>query len=135
MPNAGPPYHGSCHCGAVRFEIDMEPTEAYACYCSLCRRRSMRVTTVPENRLRITKGEDMLGLYQWNTGVAQHRFCRNCGIYVFHRKRSWPDMFGVNLGCLDDFDSSSLPFRKADGLDMTVESNDPRPEWTGPRVR
>jgi hypothetical protein len=127
------PYHGSCHCGAVRFEIDVEPVEAYTCDCSLCRRRSARMTNVHESKLRITAGEDRLGLYQWNARIARHYFCTVCGIYPFHRKRSMPDTYGVNLGCLDDFDSSKLPHRAASGLDMTVVADSPRPEWTGPR--
>jgi hypothetical protein len=126
-------FHGSCHCGAVRFEIDITPVEAYSCDCSLCRRRSARMTNVPQNKLRITQGEDKLSLYQWNTKIARHYFCSVCGIYPFHRKRSMPDTYGVNLACLDDFDSSGLPFRAAEGKDMSVVDPSPRETWPGPR--
>ena len=129
-----PLYHGSCHCGAVRFEIEHEPAEAYTCDCSLCRRRSARMTSVHESKFRITQGADKLSLYQWNMRIARHYFCSVCGIYPFHKKRSMPDTYGVNLACLDDFDSSNLPHRKASGLDMTVAPEGARPEWTGPRI-
>jgi hypothetical protein len=91
------------------------------------------MTNVHESKLRITAGEGRLGLYQWNARIAQHYFCTVCGIYPFHRKRSMPDTYGVNLACLDDFDSSNLPLRAASGIDHTVVAESPRPEWTGPR--
>lgn len=32
-------YHGSCHCGAVKFEADLDLTQSsYRCNCSICRR-------------------------------------------------------------------------------------------------
>ena len=75
----------------------------------------------------------MLTLYQWNTRRAKHYFCRHCGIYVFHRKRSQPDHFGVNIFCLDGFDASKIAVRATDGKDMSVSGPSPRAEWPGPR--
>ncbi|MBI1361915.1 MAG: GFA family protein [Alphaproteobacteria bacterium] len=128
-----PTYHGSCHCGAVRFTIDAEISEIYTCDCSLCRRKSARMTTVHESRLIITEGEDKLNLYQWNARIAKHYFCSVCGIYPFHKKRSMPDHYGVNVACLEDFDASSVPFRAADGKDMPIVDPSARKDWPGPR--
>lgn len=89
---------------------------------------------VPERALTVLAGEQMLTLYQWNTRIARHYFCRRCGIYVFHRKRAAPDHFGVNIYCLDDFDPRSVTVRPTEGANMTVAERDPRPEWPGPRV-
>ena len=86
-----PTHHGSCHCGAVTFRIEGEITESYTCDCSLCRKKNALMAKVPQDRLTITSGEDKLSLYQWNTRVAKHYFCKLCGIYPFHRKRSNPD--------------------------------------------
>jgi hypothetical protein len=127
-------HSGSCHCGAVRFQIEWEPTQLTTCDCSLCVKRNALMTKVPESALKILAGEDMLSLYQWNTRRAQHHFCRACGIYVFHRKRAAPDHFGVNIFCLDDFDYSSLPIIATEGANMTVVHLEPRAEWPGPRV-
>ncbi len=124
---------GSCHCGAVRFRVEAEIAELTRCDCSLCRRKGALMAQVPERGVQILAGEDALALYQWNTGVARHYFCRVCGIYPFHRKRAAPDHYGVNVGCLEDFDAAAYPLRLADGASMTVAHDNARPEWTGPR--
>jgi hypothetical protein len=127
-------FKGSCHCGGVKFRIDAEITELTTCDCSLCAIRNAVMTKVPESALTVLEGESLLTLYQWNTRRAKHYFCSRCGIYVFHRKRSMPDHFGINVLCLEGFDPASVPVRATQGLNMTVEDPDPRPEWPGPRV-
>jgi hypothetical protein len=114
-----PLYHGSCHCRAVRFEIDTEITDLITCDCSICRRRSAVMAGVHESKLRITAGEDKLTLYQWNTGVARHYFCIVCGIYPFHKRRSMPDHYGVNIACLDDFDATARAVTRVRGSALT----------------
>lgn len=126
-------WSGSCHCGAVRFRVEGEIDELTRCDCSLCRRKGALMAKVHESGLVIETGEENLTLYRWNTGVARHWFCRTCGIYPFHRKRSAPDSYGVNVGCLEEFDVTAYPYRLADGLTMSVRPSGARPEWTGPR--
>ena len=36
--------------------------------------------------------------------IAEHFFCKHCGIYTHHNRRTDPNGMGVNLGCLDDVD-------------------------------
>jgi hypothetical protein len=127
-------FKGSCHCGGVKFCIDAEITELTTCDCSLCAIRNAVMTKVPENALTVLEGESLLTLYQWNTRRAKHYFCSRCGIYVFHRKRSMPDHFGINVFCLEGFDPASVPVRATRGLNMTVEDPTARAEWPGPRV-
>ncbi len=132
-PNSGPTYHGSCHCGAVRFTVEGPIDEAYTCDCSLCSKKNALMANVHESRLTITAGEDRLGLYQWNARIAKHYFCTQCGIYPFHRKRSMPDHYGVNLKALDDFDWSVVPVRDAKGQGMPIVDPNAREDWPGPR--
>ena len=113
-------YHGSCHCGAVRFEIETELTEAIWCDCSLCRKKNARIVGVHESKFRLLAGEDNLALYQWNHRIARHYFCKTCGIYPFHKRRSQPDHYGINLYCLDDADVDAVPIVPADGKSMSV---------------
>ena len=116
-------YKGSCHCGAVAFEIDTEFTEFMEftkCDYSLCRKKNAVMTKVHESRFRLLQGEVFLDLYRWNTRVAKHHFCTRCGIYTFHRKRVTPDFFGINVYCLDDADISNVPIVEVDGQTMTM---------------
>ncbi len=128
-----PTYSGSCHCGAIRFEIDIVISDLYTCDCSLCSKKNALMTTVHEGRFKLLAGEDKLSLYQWNARIARHYFCSVCGIYPFHRKRSMPDHYGVNVRCLDNCDASGMPVRAAEGRGMSLVEGNPREEWPGPR--
>lgn len=102
---------GTCHCGAVAIEVDLDEdgfTDLRRCDCSLCRRKGAIMASVPRGRLRVVRGEDALRLYQWNTGVAEHWFCGTCGIYTHHRRRSNPDEYGFNTGCFEGVDPALL---------------------------
>ena len=111
-------YRGSCHCGAIVFEIETDFPELTTCDCSICRRRSALMVKVHEDRFRLVAGEVSLVEYRFHTQTARHFFCRTCGIYPFHRKRVTPDFYGVNVGCLDDFDVTGIPVRRAAGAAM-----------------
>jgi len=128
------PLKGSCHCGAVRFELRGEISELTTCDCSLCVKKNAVMAKVHESALTVTAGEELLSLYQWNTRRAKHYFCSRCGIYTFHRKRAAPDHYGVNVFCLDGFDAASIPVRATEGIGMSVEDPAARPEWPGPRA-
>lgn len=127
-------HSGSCHCGGIRFTVNHEPVELTTCDCSLCIKRNALMAKVPETALSIQKGQELLATYEWNSRRAKHHFCRQCGIYVFHRKRAAPDHFGVNVFCLDGFDVASLPVRATEGRGMSVVSDEPLDEWPGPRT-
>lgn len=124
---------GSCHCGAVRFRVDAQIDELTTCDCSLCVKKNALMGKVHESALTIVEGEDLLTLYEWNTHRAKHYFCSRCGIYTFHRKRSAPDHFGVNIHCLDGFDVAALPIRATEGANMTLTADAANPDWPGPR--
>jgi hypothetical protein len=101
---------GSCHCGAVEFEVDLENglKDLRRCNCSLCRRKNAIMACVPIERFRLIKGADVLTLYKWNTMVAEHYFCSICGIYTHHRRRLDPGEYGFNVACLDGIDVNGL---------------------------
>jgi hypothetical protein len=92
---------GACHCGAVRFEAEVDLGSARRCDCSLCRMRGAVAVSAPLEGFTLLAGEDALRLYQFNTGTAKHYFCGTCGIYTHHQRRSNPDQYGVNVACLD----------------------------------
>jgi hypothetical protein len=94
-------YSGSCHCGAVRFEVEApDEVEAEDCNCSICRMSGFLHLIVPKSKFTLLAGEQNLSLYTFNTGVAKHYFCSTCGIKPFYVPRSNPDGIDVNIRCL-----------------------------------
>ncbi|MBC3926989.1 GFA family protein [Undibacterium sp. CY21W] len=107
-------HKATCHCGAVELELDLPNgiVDARRCDCSMCRRRGAIVASVPLSGIRIIKGMEFLKLYQFNTFTAKHYFCANCGIYTHHQRRSNPEQYGYNVGCLEGvnpFDLRDVP--------------------------
>ena len=95
-------HRGACHCGAVRFEVEAPGRlVALECNCSICTKSGYLHLIVPRSRFRILRGEDALATYTFGTGVAQHYFCKTCGIKPFYVPRSNPDGIDVNVRCLD----------------------------------
>jgi len=109
-------HRGGCHCGRVRFEVDA-PAEldVQLCNCSICSMTSYLHLIVPAARFRLIKGEEALTTYTFNTGVAQHHFCSNCGIKSFYVPRSNPDGISVNARCLEPETVASIRITSFDG--------------------
>ncbi len=94
-------YHGSCHCGAIKFEVEApESVEVENCNCSICAMTGFLHLIVPARNFRLLSGEESLTTYTFNTGVAKHKFCKICGVKPFYIPRSNPDGVDVNLRCL-----------------------------------
>jgi hypothetical protein len=112
--NAAGEMEGSCHCGTVRFRVKLLDgfNTIRRCTCSYCRMRGAVAVSARVGDISFHSGEDALTLYQFNTHVAQHYFCSKCGIYTHHRRRSKPELYGVNLACLSGvspFDFAEIP--------------------------
>jgi len=101
-------YKGSCHCGSVKFSVETDLSKVVQCNCSICKRKFAKMNLLPKESLKITKGENNLCIYQFGTNVAKHFFCKTCGIYTHHQRKSDPNGIGVNLGCLDELDSFNI---------------------------
>jgi hypothetical protein len=97
------PVKVTCHCGAVELAVHLGQDLSFAkrCDCSFCCRRGTPAVTVPFDGLRIVRGEENLTLYSFGTHTAKHYFCKTCGIYTHHRRRSDPNEYGVNMGAID----------------------------------
>lgn len=95
-------YSGSCHCGAVRFELEAPASiVCNECNCSICSKTGYLHYIVPREKMKLLQGEDSLTTYSWGTHVAQHTFCKICGIKSFYLPRSNPDGFDINVRCLE----------------------------------
>ena len=116
-------YRGSCHCGAVRFEAELDLEQStYRCNCSICRRTRFWPAVAGENGFRLLAGDSELTPYLFNTRRNQHYFCKHCGVRAFGVGTETPigKMYGINLGCLagvSEEELSRLPITYVDGLD------------------
>ena len=111
-------YEGGCHCGRVRFriQVDLENSTVGECNCSICTKKGILHIGVTCEQLEILCGAEDLTTYQFNTGIAKHTFCRHCGMHPFYVPRSDPEDYSVNARCLDDFDTVEMrPRRLFDG--------------------
>lgn len=96
-------YDAACHCGTVRFRVRLADgfNTIRRCTCSYCRMRGAIAVSATQEDLEFVQGEDNLTLYEFNTRTAKHYFCSTCGIYTHHQRRSNPQLFGVNVACLE----------------------------------
>jgi hypothetical protein len=95
-------YGGSCHCGAIQFQVEApEKIKCADCNCSICSKSGYLHLIVPRSKLKLLQGESSITTYSWGTGIAKHTLCRTCGIKPFYIPRSNPDGYDVNVRCLD----------------------------------
>jgi hypothetical protein len=111
-------YAGGCHCGAVRFEVEAaERLEVTDCNCSMCSKFGYLHLIVPKERFKLLRGEESLSRYTFNTGTAQHLFCKVCGVKSFYVPRSHPDGISVNARCLDEGGVTDMSIDTFNGRD------------------
>ena len=109
-------HSGSCHCGAVRFEVDAPArVKVEDCNCSICRKSGYLHLIVSRDRFRLLEGEDNLTTYTFNTGTAKHMFCNTCGVKSYYVPRSHPTGYSVNVRSIDSDTFEALDIHPFDG--------------------
>lgn len=106
--------NAACHCKTVTFSVIL--TDGFntirRCNCSFCRMRGAVAVSANLKDIKILTGQESLTEYRFGTKEAVHFFCKVCGIYTFHQRRSNPQQYGVNIACLEDcspFDFTKVP--------------------------
>src|SRR6185436_3647757 len=116
---------GGCHCGRVRFEVrapaDIEVVE---CNCSMCGKTGFLHLIVARDDFALLQGKDDLTTYTFNTGVAQHYFCKVCGVKSFYVPRSHPDKYSVNVRCLDAGTLGKVTIKPFNGREWEVHAGE-----------
>ncbi len=98
---------GSCHCGAVRFEVDIDVGKG-ASRCN-CRK---------PDAFALVAGKESVGEYVWGASVSSRFFCKHCGTYCYgsgHLAQLGGDFVSVNFNCLDDIDLTQIKIIYWDG--------------------
>ncbi len=118
-------HSGSCHYGAVVIEVEAPyGIDVHECNCSMCERTGfLHLIASPQN-FRLVQGKPSITTDTFNTGVAQHYFCKHCGCKPYYIPRSNPDGFSVNLRCLDKTNFSKITIIPFDGQNWESQGNE-----------
>ena len=111
-------YKGSCHCGDVRFEVELEPEKVIACNCSICSRMGWWLAFVGSEQFTQVSGESALTDYQFGKERIHHPFCRRCGAHTFSHglNERGERLYSINVRCLAGVDLEKLEVIPHDGL-------------------
>ena len=97
--NQAPKHVGSCHCGAVKFEADVDATAGMRCNCTVCTKLGGLIAIVKPEAFRLLAGERDSSFYEWGGKTAKRYFCKSCGISCF--SRGYLEQLGGDYVCAE----------------------------------
>jgi hypothetical protein len=123
---------GGCHCGAVRFEVELEAVHGGRCNCSICTKIAQTSAIVKPSAFRLLKGAESLSSYAWGAAISTRYFCKHCGVHCYgagHLAEVGGDYVAANLNCLDHIDVSTIPVIHWDGRHNNWEGGPRSTPW------
>lgn len=101
---------GSCHCGAVRFEVDSpHPYPFNLCYCSVCRKTAgsggYAINLGARYESLEIHGKEHIGIYHakidGNVSPAERHFCKLCASALWVYDSRWPELVHPFASAID----------------------------------
>jgi hypothetical protein len=112
-------HRGSCHCGAVRYEVVVDLSNGGGrCNCTVCTKTAALGGSVKPDAFTLLSGEESVSIYEWGPKISRRYFCKHCGVHCFgrgHLKELGGDYVSINFNTLDDIDVGSLKVGYWDG--------------------
>jgi hypothetical protein len=105
---------GSCHCGAVGFELAKTPEWLNDCNCSVCRRLGTLWAYGDASEIRLLAEPDATFAYVWGDRSLAFHICRTCGCTTHYQGLRHSRM-AVNCRLSDPADIAGLRIRHFDG--------------------
>ncbi len=89
-------FRGGCECGAVLYEVELDPRRSSICADSVWER------AVDPRGFRLLTGDQSLQGFQFSADGAHHFFCERCGVRSFSRHGAGTpaDVYSIDLKCL-----------------------------------
>ena len=102
---------GTCHCGRITFEAEVDPAKVLICHCTDCQALSGSafrvVVRVPTSAFKLLSGEPKKYVKQADSGNRLvQAFCGDCGspIYGSHDGNE-PPFYGIRVATLRQRDA------------------------------
>lgn len=113
----GQTHRGSCHCGAVQFEVRSDLSGLVECNCSHCYRKGMVLAFTGRDQVSITQGEEATASYRFNKHNIDHRFCKTCGVQLFGfgTGPEGSPVAAINVRTLEDVEPWGWTAQRVDG--------------------
>ena len=122
-------HHGSCICGDVQFEVEVDPTKGSRCNCTICTKLGVTGAIVKPTQLTLSSPEANLASFTRTPTIGHRYFCARCHAFCFskgHLEELGGDFVSVNLNCLDGFDVTRTELVHWDGRHDNWQAG-PRP--------
>ncbi|HJS78077.1 MAG TPA: GFA family protein [Burkholderiales bacterium] len=93
---------GSCHCGRITYEADIDPDKVGVCHCTDCQTLSgsafVVYVPVPKEALTL-RGEPKLYVKTAESGSRRAQaFCPECGTRIYASADTDPQVFNLRIG-------------------------------------
>lgn len=96
-------FHGGCACGAVRYQVEGQPSNSMICHCQTCRRVAaapvVAWVTFAKSSFAIIKGT--LSEYA-STALVRRTFCASCGTPLTYEHNDNPTSIDITTCSLDE---------------------------------